>query len=34
MKLGELDETALILIGINAVIWAINISLVSLYFIK
>lgn len=34
MKLGELDETALILIGINAVIWAINVSLVSLYFIK
>ena len=34
MKLGELDETALVLIGVNAVIWAIDISLMSLYFIK
>ena len=34
MKLGELDETALVLIGINAVAWTINISLMSLYFIK
>lgn len=34
MKLGELDETALVLIGINAVIWAIDISLMGLYFIK
>ncbi len=34
MKLGVLDEVALILMGINAVIWAIDISLMSLYFIK
>ncbi len=34
MKFGELNETALFLMGINAVIWAINISLMSLYFIK
>lgn len=34
MKLGELDETALVLMGINAVAWALNIGLMSLYFIK
>ena len=34
MKLGELDEAALVLIGVNAVAWTINISLMGLYFIK
>lgn len=34
MKLGELDETALALICVNAVMWTINISLMSLCFIK
>lgn len=29
MKLSELDEAALVLIGINAVMWGINISLMS-----
>ncbi len=34
MKLGELNETALVLMGINAVAWVINICFMSLYFIK
>ncbi len=34
MRLGELNETALILMTINAVRWDINISIMSLYFIK
>ncbi|GKV79226.1 hypothetical protein PEC106568_43990 [Pectobacterium carotovorum subsp. carotovorum] len=34
MKLGELDETILILMGINAVMWGVNIGLMSLFFIK
>ncbi|MEI7188060.1 hypothetical protein [Dickeya dianthicola] len=34
MKFGEFDETVLILMGINAVIWVIDISLMSLYYYK
>lgn len=34
MRLGELDETALILMTINAVAWGINIGLLSLWIIR
>lgn len=34
MKLGELDEIALALMTINAVMWGINIWLLSLWVIK
>ncbi len=34
MRLGELDETALILMTINAVMWGVNIGLFSLWIIR
>lgn len=34
MKLGALDEVALTLMGINAIMWGINIGLMSLWFVK
>lgn len=34
MRLGELDDVALILLGINAIIWGVNIGLLSLWIVK
>lgn len=34
MRLGDLDETALILLTVNAVAWGINIGLLSLWVIR
>lgn len=34
MKLGDLDETALILLTINSVMWGVNIGLLSLWVIR
>ncbi|CQJ53267.1 Uncharacterised protein [Yersinia enterocolitica] len=34
MRLGELDDVALILLGINAIMWGINIGLLSLWIVK
>lgn len=34
MRLGELDDVALILLGVNAIIWGINIGLLSLWIVK
>lgn len=34
MRIGELDETILILMGINAILWGINMGLMSLYLLK
>lgn len=34
MRLGELDDVALILLGVNATMWGINIGLLSLWIVK
>lgn len=34
MRLGELDDVALILLGINAIMWGVNIGLLSLWIVK
>lgn len=34
MRLGELDDVALILLGVNAIMWGINIGLLSLWVVK
>ncbi len=34
MILGELDDVALILLGVNAIMWGINIGLLSLWIVK
>lgn len=34
MRLGELDDVALILLGVNAIMWRINIGLLSLWIVK
>lgn len=34
MRLGELDDVALILLGVNAIMWGINIVLLSLWIVK
>lgn len=34
MRLGELDDTALTLLTINAVAWGINIGLLSMWIIR
>lgn len=34
MKIGELDDVALVLMGINAVMWGINVGLTSLWIIR
>ncbi|CFQ14839.1 Uncharacterised protein [Yersinia enterocolitica] len=34
MRLGELDDVALILLGVNAIMWGINIGLLSLWIVK
>lgn len=33
MRLGELDDVALILLGVNAIMWGINIGLLSLWIV-
>lgn len=33
MRLGELDDVALILLGVNAIMWVINIGLLSLWIV-
>lgn len=34
MRLGELDDVVLILLGVNAIMWGINIGLLSLWIVK
>lgn len=34
MRVGTLDEVALTLLGVNAIMWGVNIGLMSLWFIK
>lgn len=34
MRLGEPDDVALILLGVNAIMWGINIVLLSLWIVK
>ncbi len=34
MRLGELDDVALILLGVNAIMWGVNIGLLSLWVVK
>lgn len=34
MRLGELDDVALILLGVNAIMWGVNIGLLSLWIVK
>lgn len=34
MELGELDDVALILLGANAIMWGINIGLLSIWIVK
>ncbi|AJI85022.1 Uncharacterised protein [Yersinia enterocolitica] len=34
MRLGELDDVALILLGVNAIMWGINIGVLSLWIVK
>ncbi|CRY75399.1 Uncharacterised protein [Yersinia intermedia] len=34
MRLGELNDVALVLLGVNAIMWGINIGLLSLWIVK